>query len=107
MSVELPETDADGYLKNPRTWSEDVAAELARREGMGDLSPDHWTIVALVRRFYERTGVVPAMRPLVKLVAEALGTDKGNSVFLLRLFPGSPARAVAKIAGLPRPTSCI
>jgi tRNA 2-thiouridine synthesizing protein E len=105
--VELPDTDADGYLTNPRTWSEDVAAELARREGMVDLSPDHWAIVALARQFYERTGVVPAMRPLVKLVAEALGADKGNSIFLLRLFPGSPARIVAKIAGLPRPTNCI
>jgi len=47
------------------------------------------------------------MRPLVKLVQESLGADKGTSIYLLGLFPGNPAKVAAKIAGLPRPTNCI
>ena len=33
--------------------------------------------------------------------------DKGNSIYLHKLFPGNPAKLAAKIAGLPRPTNCI
>jgi tRNA 2-thiouridine synthesizing protein E len=102
----LPATDADGHLVDLRAWSESVAAALAERERML-LTEEHWAVIRIVRDFYEKTGVSPAMRPLVKLVGERLGTDKANSLFLLRLFPGSPARVVARLAGLPRPTNCI
>ena len=44
---------------------------------------------------------------LVKLVAARLGATKGNSIYLLSLFPGNPAKLAAKIAGLPRPTNCL
>jgi tRNA 2-thiouridine synthesizing protein E len=47
------------------------------------------------------------MRPLVKQVREQLGEDKANSIYLMQLFPGSPAKLLAKIAGLPRPTNCL
>jgi tRNA 2-thiouridine synthesizing protein E len=47
------------------------------------------------------------MRILVKLVANELGPEKGNSLYLLQLFPGSPARVASRIAGLPRPANCI
>ncbi|MCZ6459336.1 MAG: TusE/DsrC/DsvC family sulfur relay protein, partial [Gammaproteobacteria bacterium] len=36
-----------------------------------------------------------------------LGAEKGTSIYLLKLFPGSPAKLLAKIAGLPRPTNCL
>jgi len=106
LSFGLPATDPDGHLVDLAAWSEAVARALAARDQLV-LTEEHWAVVGLVRDFYARTGVVPAMRPLVKLVGEQLGSDRGNSLFLLRLFPGSPARAVAKLAGLPRPTNCI
>ena len=43
------------------------------------------------------------MRPLCKYAATHLGPDKGRSVYLLQLFPNSPAKRLAKIAGLPKP----
>jgi len=46
------------------------------------------------------------MRPLVRLTARELGSDKGNSIYLLRLFPGNPALVASRIAGLPRPENC-
>ena len=106
MRATLPATDADGHLLDLGTWSEAVARALAERDGIV-LTEEHWEVIRLVRAFYAETGVVLAMRPLVKLVGERLGPDKANSLFLLRLFPGSPARAVARLAGLPRPTNCI
>ena len=47
------------------------------------------------------------MRPLVKYVSQTLGSDKGSSIYLLQLFPGSPAKVASKIAGLPRPEHCL
>ena len=47
------------------------------------------------------------MRVLVKRVKADLGADLGTSIALMKLFPGSPAKLVARIGGLPRPTNCI
>jgi tRNA 2-thiouridine synthesizing protein E len=47
------------------------------------------------------------MRPLVKRTGQALGADKGRSIYLQQLFPPSPARIASKIAGLPRPANCL
>ena len=38
---------------------------------------------------------------LVKIVKQKVSLEKGNSIHLLTLFPGSPAKLAAKIAGLP------
>jgi tRNA 2-thiouridine synthesizing protein E len=51
--------------------------------------------------------MAPAMRPLVKAVGRDLGPDKGRSMHLMRLFPGSPAKRAARLAGLPKPTHCL
>lgn len=102
----LPATDKEGYLLNLEDWSEQVAEAIARAAGI-ELTPAHWEIIRLVRDFYAEYEVSPAMRPLVKAVREQLGADKGNSIYLMTLFPGSPAKLLARIAGLPRPTNCL
>jgi tRNA 2-thiouridine synthesizing protein E len=98
--------DKEGYLVDLDDWSESVAGELAVQAGI-TLTADHWAIVNILREFYRATGVSPSMRPLVKLVREKLGPERGNSVYLLGLFPGNPAKLAAKVAGLPRPTNCV
>jgi len=99
-------TDKEGYLLDLADWNADVAHKIAADNGI-QLTENHWEIINLIRDFYARHEVSPAMRPLVKRTRETLGTDKGNSLHLLRLFPGSPAKLAAKIAGLPRPTHCL
>ena len=47
------------------------------------------------------------MRALVNYVRLKLGPDKGRSIYLLKLFPGSPAKIGSKIAGLPKPANCL
>lgn len=99
-------TDQDGYLQNFAAWSEAVAQTLAAREQI-ELTPAHWEIIHLLRDFYREFDQSPAMRPLVKYVGQKLGADKGNSIYLLKLFPGSPAKIASKLAGLPRPEHCL
>ena len=83
-----------------------MAEQIARKEGIV-LSPAHWEILQLLRDYYREFDASPAMRPLVKYCALKLGPDKGRSIYLLKLFPRSPAKLGSKIAGLPKPDNCL
>ncbi|MBB3229867.1 TusE/DsrC/DsvC family sulfur relay protein [Halomonas stenophila] len=98
--------DPEGYLVDLAQWSPGVAEALADEEGI-HLEEDHWEVLRVLRDFYGRYEMAPAMRPLVKAVGMALGPDKGRSIHLMRLFPGSPAKVAARLAGLPKPTNCL
>ncbi|HBP42182.1 MAG: TusE/DsrC/DsvC family sulfur relay protein [Vreelandella alkaliphila] len=98
--------DPEGYLVKQDQWSGEVAQLLAEDEGL-TLTEKHWEIIQLVREFYTRYEMAPAMRPLVKATKQALGDEKGNSIYLMTLFPGSPPKRIARIAGLPKPTNCL
>lgn len=102
----LPPRDADGFLLERADWNEHVATVLAREEGL-TLTPAHREILHMLQAYYREHEHAPAMRALVSLTRRTLGPDKGRSVYLLGLFPGSPARVAAKIAGLPRPEHCL
>ncbi|MFO8046839.1 MAG: TusE/DsrC/DsvC family sulfur relay protein [Halomonas sp.] len=98
--------DPEGYLVTLDDWTPDVARAIAAEEHL-TLSEEHWEIINVLRDFYQRFEQAPAMRPLVKAVGKALGDEKGRSIHLMRLFPGSPAKLAARIAGLPKPTHCL
>lgn len=98
--------DKEGYLKNLDDWDDVVAHALALQENI-ELTPAHWEIIQVLRDFHQRFEHSPPMRILVKSVKQALGEDKGNSIYLMQLFPDSPAKRAARIAGLPRPTNCL
>lgn len=98
--------DEEGFLLNLNDWNEATATLLADAEGI-TLTTAHFEIIDLLRRFYAEFDHSPAMRALVKYTAMHLGKDKGQSIYLLKLFPGSPAKLGAKIAGLPKPENCL
>ncbi|MDR9440074.1 MAG: TusE/DsrC/DsvC family sulfur relay protein [Halomonas sp.] len=98
--------DPEGYLVNMDDWCPEVAEALAQEEGI-TLTAEHWEILQVLRDFYARYEMAPAMRPLVKAVQRTLGPEKGRSIHLMRLFPGSPAKVAARLAGLPKPTHCL
>lgn len=100
------ETDNEGYLKESSQWSETLAEAIAQKEAIA-LSPEHWEVVRFVRDFYLEFNTSPAIRMLVKAMANKLGEEKGNSRYLYRLFPKGPAKQATKIAGLPKPVKCI
>ncbi|BBB29317.1 tRNA 2-thiouridine synthesizing protein E [Neptunomonas japonica JAMM 1380] len=100
------ELDDEGYLLNLEEWSDAVASYLAIEESI-HLTDAHWEIIQVIRDFYQQYELSPAMRPLVKAVGLALGPSKGKSMHLMKLFPDSPAKQAAKLAGLPKPTNCL
>ncbi|SIT10606.1 TusE/DsrC/DsvC family sulfur relay protein [Neptunomonas antarctica] len=98
--------DDEGYLLDLTDWSEAVAEYLSNEEQI-QLTDAHWEIIHVIRDFYRQYELSPAMRPLVKAVGITLGDDKGKSIYLMKLFPQSPAKQAAKLAGLPKPTNCL
>lgn len=100
------DVDNDGFLLDHLQWNEDTAIQLAHNESIV-LTPSHWELIHLIRQFYAEFDVSPAMRPLAKYIKQHLGADKAGSIYLMQLFPESPAKYLAKIAGLPRPENCL
>ena len=98
--------DKLGFLRTVSDWTPEVAEQIAVTEGI-TLSDQHWELISLIRQYYAEFDSSPAMRPLVKYTALNLGPDKGKSMYLLSLFPGSPAKICSKIAGLPKPDNCL
>lgn len=98
--------DPEGYLVDLDQWSPEVAQALADEENLR-LEPAHWEVIEVLWDFYQRFEQAPAMRPLVKAVGMSLGKDKASSIYLMKLFPGSPAKIGARLAGLPKPANCL
>lgn len=99
-------TDEFGYLKNLDDWSEQVAQAIAEKDQI-HLTESHWEIIWAVRDFYQEYKTSPAIRMLVKTLAQKFGEEKGNSRYLQKLFPEGPAKQATKIAGLPKPAKCL
>jgi sulfur relay protein, TusE/DsrC/DsvC family len=100
------ETDEEGFLVNLSDWNTDVAAELAKGEGI-EMTDQHWEVINFLREYYDEYQIAPAVRVLTKAIGKKLGPDKGNSKYLYDLFPYGPGKQACKIAGLPKPTGCI
>ena len=98
--------DTDGFLRDLSDWNPQVAEQIAMTEGI-KLKPSHWEILELLRAYYLEFDSSPAMRALVKYCSLNLGPNKGKSIYLLSLFPGSPAKIGCKVAGLPKPDNCL
>ena len=60
------ETDAEGFLQDPQQWTEEMAPELARREGIEPLTDAHWAVIRFMRSEYAAKGTGPTVRILGK-----------------------------------------
>ncbi len=98
--------DKEGFLIELTDWNPGVAAQIAASENL-ELGAAHWEIINLLREYYLTYDSTPAMRALVKYCALSLGPEKGKSIYLMSLFPGSPAKLGSKISGLPKPDNCL
>jgi TusE/DsrC/DsvC family sulfur relay protein len=92
--------DEDGFIQTPEKWDKDVALELAKTEGVNELSEKHWKLVNYLREYYQKYGVAPMIRKVCKD-----NNMKLNEIY--ELFPSGPAKGACKVAGLPKPTGCV
>ncbi|QPK64337.1 TusE/DsrC/DsvC family sulfur relay protein [Methylomonas sp. LL1] len=100
------ETSADGFLRDARQWDQKVAEELARSCGI-ELCPAHWEILLFIRDYYFQFQHLPNARMFASAIRKKLGEDKAGSRYLQKLFPDGPLKYACKLAGLPKPPTCL
>jgi TusE/DsrC/DsvC family sulfur relay protein len=90
----------EGFLTDAAQWTVEMAPEIARDEGIAELTDRHWQVIKFMRHEYEAKGTGPTVR--------MLGKTSGVTIReLYQLFPKGPAKLAAKIAGIPKPRGCI
>lgn len=94
------QVNEEGFLTDPNEWSKDIAVEIAKEEGIGNLSDDHWKIIDFCREKATETGAAPTLRQITK------GTGISTKE-LFALYPKGPAKKVARISGLGKPEGCV
>ncbi len=88
----------EGYLEDMSQWNEDIAKEIADEIGI-ELTEKHFEVINYLR---EKTEAGDSLS--IRSVGKSGVTDvKG----LYKLFPKGPLKFSSKIAGIPKPTSCI
>ena len=90
----------EGYLTNPAEWTREIAAEIAKEEGIPTLTEAHWSVIDYCRKSAETSGAAPTLRTIT--TASGISTKD-----LFALFPKGPAKKVAKISGLGKPEGCV
>ena len=91
--------DKEGFLLDPGEWSEELGAKIAAALDV-EMSDDHWTVVHWARKEYLDTGASPNVRRVA--AGSGVGTRR-----MYELFPKSPGKTTALIAGVPKPVGCI
>jgi tRNA 2-thiouridine synthesizing protein E len=101
MSVlETLKVNEEGFLIDPADWSKEVAIEIAKQEGIDELTSEHWKIIDFCRERATDSGAAPTLRQITN--GAGVSTKE-----LFVLFPKGPAKKVAKIAGLGKPEGCV
>jgi TusE/DsrC/DsvC family sulfur relay protein len=100
QTLALADLDPDGFFIDPHQWTPEMAPEIARENGIHELTDRHWQVMNFMRSTYLETGSAPTIR--------TLGKSSGVPIKeLYHLFPKGPAKLAAKIAGIPKPRGCI
>lgn len=100
ISGKTVQVNDEGFLTNPAEWTKDMAAELAKDEGIPELTPAHWKIIDFCRQAAGKSGSAPTLRQIT--TGSGITTKE-----LFSLFPKGPAKKVAKISGLGKPEGCV
>lgn len=92
-------TDSEGFLMNPNDWNMDLGEEIAESLNI-TLTADHWRLINFAREDFAIKGQSPGLRRIAKNSGVTMKQ-------IYALFPKGPGKLIAKIAGVPKPKSCI
>ena len=88
----------DGYLTDVSQWTKEIGLEIAKNEGV-EMTDRHWEVVSWLQEQVKND------------VALSVRGIKKSGVLDIKefyaLFPKGPLKISTKIAGVPKPKSCI
>ncbi len=92
------QTDGEGYLTNLAEWNKEIATEIAKEEGIV-LSDKHWEVLNYLQDQFKKD---------IALSIRSIGKSGVVDIKqFYELFPKGPLKISSKIAGIPKPKSCI
>jgi dissimilatory sulfite reductase related protein len=91
----------EGFLTNPAEWNKTIAAEIAKEEGIANLTEVHWKVIDFCREAANKLG---GKSPTLRQITTGTGVQTKE---LFALFPKGPAKKVARVAGLGKPEGCV
>ena len=88
----------EGYLLDLKQWTKEIAIEIAKESGI-ILTEKHFALIEFLRK--------------KQIAGETLTIRKVGTSGIVdikefyQLFPGGPLKFASKIAGIPKPVSCV
>jgi len=92
------EVNEEGYLKNFSQWSTEVAHEIAKEHNL-NLTPKHMKVIDYLQEQHKSESPLT-----IRKVGKSGVVDIKE---FYELFPNGPLKTSTKIAGIPKPASCI
>ncbi|WP_052461113.1 TusE/DsrC/DsvC family sulfur relay protein [Psychroserpens mesophilus] len=87
-----------GYLTDLNQWTKDIGLEIAKEEGI-EMTDKHWEVIDYLR---------DQCKKQVPLSIRKIGKSGVVSIKeFYQLFPKGPLKISSRIAGIPKPVSCI
>lgn len=94
------EVNDEGFFKNPSEWSKEMAPEIAKEIGIDTITDAHYAVLDYIRKRVLNDNEQLTMRSMGK-------SGVVDLKMLYQLFPGKPLKYSTRIAGVPKPTSCV
>lgn len=92
------QVNEEGYLTNFAEWNQEIGTALAQEAGI-TMTPRHWEVIAYLQREYKNE---------VPLSIRKIGNSGVVDIKeFYQLFPQGPLKTASKIAGIPKPASCL
>lgn len=92
------EVNEQGYLTDMTQWDKEIARNIATEEGIA-LTPRHFDVLDFLREEQEK-GTALSIRKIGK-------SGVVDIKEFYQLFPEGPLKKASRIAGIPKPASCI
>jgi tRNA 2-thiouridine synthesizing protein E len=99
IAGETIDVNTEGYLTQTNQWNEKIAEAIAQQEQIGPLTDKHWEVLQYLRQ-QQAKGTALSIRGIGKSGVVDIQT-------FYALFPNGPLKKASKIAGIPKPASCI
>ena len=88
----------EGYLTNFTQWEKSIGEEIAKENAI-ELTPRHWEVINYIQDEVKKDSPLS-----IRKIGKSGVVDIKE---FYALFPNAPLKTATKIAGVPKPASCI
>ena len=88
----------EGFMTNISQWDKSVGEEIAKENDIA-LTPRHWEVINYIQEEVKKDRALS-----IRMIGKSGVVDIKE---FYALFPNAPLKTATKIAGVPKPASCI